>query len=88
MPYMRHAVKGAFDNSIWPTLILSFGPPPAPFVRLPVRKRCFSIWPWTEAEPCAALLAARLGRSEGQGQIDGRQNAGRGSDRSGSNWCS
>jgi hypothetical protein len=39
----------AFVNSIWPTSILSFGPPCEPMISLAPG----------EAEPCAAIFAAR-----------------------------
>jgi hypothetical protein len=53
----------AFVNSIWPTLILSFGPPQTPIVP---RQFPFLVTA-AGAEPCAAPLAARLGRSAGGG---------------------
>ena len=52
-----------FVNSIWPTLIISFGPPKAP---LTPRLLPFLVTP-VVAKPCAAPFAARLGRSGGRG---------------------
>ena len=49
-----------FVNLIRPTSMLSFGPPDEPTI---------SLVP-AGAEPCAALFAARLGRSSGRHQRD------------------
>ena len=49
-----------FVNSIWPTSMLSFGPPKRP-KSLPTAF-LFSVAA-AEAEPCAALFAARKGEA-------------------------
>jgi hypothetical protein len=72
-------VNVQFVNLIWPTSMLSFGPP---------RKPMISLAP-AVAKPCAALLAARLGRSGSRRQRDrDRQNTLNGSVPSGSKSCS
>jgi hypothetical protein len=54
---------GAFVNSIWPTLILSFGPPQEPIIL----SLSSVLGDRGGAQPCAASFAARLGRSGGRG---------------------
>jgi hypothetical protein len=62
--YPTEAPAPAFVNWIWPTLILSFGPP----IRPNILPNCFLLpVAQAEAEPCAASFAARLGRSVGRG---------------------
>ena len=53
-------IDDEFVNSIWPTSMLSFGPPKRP-KSLPTAF-LFSVAA-AEAEPCAALFAARKGEA-------------------------
>jgi len=53
-------LRREFVNSIWPTSMLSFGPPKRP-KSLPTAF-LFSVAA-AEAEPCAALFAARKGEA-------------------------